>query len=693
MAENFKPGAASSNVFKALFSPNRTAIFGSVKNGKIAHQIITQLFEGGYKGKLHAVNPKAEVPEGFPKVAAFSDADKIGERPDLAIVCTPSAFTLEVLEKCGKLGVPAVVVITSGFGEAGNKEGEDALAACARKYGMRLIGPNCAGIMSTPWSFYPSIEVRALPGRTAFITQSGAVGGAVLAMAKPRGIGFSRFVSFGNRCDIGENELLEYLIEDDETDAIALYLESLQDGRAFIKIARAAASKKPLMIIKAGRSSSGLRAASSHTGSLAGSDSVFNTMIRQTGAIRVDGIEEMLDLCYGFTLLPPMKGRKTAIITNSGGPGILTSDSAEACNLDVAATPQKTVSELRKFLPAYCGFSNPIDLTVGGNGENYRRALEVMLGAGYDGAIAINVGTPFLDSTGIARGIVEAGRNSGKPIAAAFMAGEIVEDGARILDKERSAHFPTGERAARVLAMIADYYSKQASPHPAPDTAIHLFPAKKLPISKPIFEPDAVSFLENEGFPFPANTFITSIEGCAPAIEKTGFPCVLKVVSPEILHKSDQGGVVLNIDSREALESSFSGMQKKFSGQDFRGAMIYRQIAPSLELIAGVNTDPDFGPVLLAGAGGVYTELLSDVSLRIVPLNQAAAMEMLSELKITALMRGYRGKPPLDIQAAADLLAKLSKLALTYPEIKELDFNPIFLFEKGCMIGDTRILV
>ena len=681
MADNFL-------ALDAFFNPVGIAVFGSVKHGKIAHQIITQLVLGSFHGTLCAVNPKGERPAEFPQVNGYAAVNEVEGRVDLAVICTPASFVLQVLDDCGRKNIPTAVIITSGFSEAGNRQEETKLLECARKHGMRLIGPNCAGIMNTSSNFFASIEIHALPGRTAFVTQSGAIGGAVLAMAKQRGIGFSKFVSYGNRVDIGENELLSYLAQDPDTDVIGLYVESLQNGRAFIEAAGEAVRSKPLVIIKSGRSSSGLRAASSHTGSLAGSDRVFDTMISQIGALRVEGIEEMLDLCYGFTRLPPLKGKRIAIVTNSGGPGILTADRVEELALDVKETDQSAKDKLHGFLPEHCAFSNPIDLTVEGSGENYQRTLEIMLKHNYDGAIAINVATPFLDSRSLAEGIAAVASSQEKPLAAAFMAGEIVQEGIRKLDENRIAHFPTGERAAYVFSKLYKYYNHRGIPASKGQVQ-----RKTLPLKPPVSEPDAVTFLESEGFHFPEHAFVHSSEEILSFADKIGFPMVMKVVSPQILHKSDVGGVILNINNQQELDLAFKEIQGKFSNFDLHGVMLYKQVEAPLGIIVGLKQDPDFGPVILVGAGGVYTELLEDVSLRIAPLDKPQALKMISELKIQKILAGFRGSPVLDSGALAEIMVSLSRLALTYPALKELDFNPVFVFEKGCLIVDTRILI
>lgn len=681
MAENLR-------ALDSLFYPRGIVVFGSVKHGKIAHQILTQLVSGSFRGVLCAVNPKGESPAEFPQVTGYAGVNEVEDEVDLAVICAPASFVLQVLDDCGHKKIPTAVIITSGFSEAGNRQGEKKLLECARRHGIRLVGPNCAGIMNTSSHFFASIEIHALPGRTAFITQSGAIGGAVLSMAKLRGIGFSKFASYGNRVDIGENELLSYLAQDPDTDVIGLYVESLQNGRTFIEAAGEAVSRKPLIIIKSGRSSSGLRAASSHTGSLAGSDRVFDSMIRQVGALRVEGIEEMLDLCYGFTRLPQLKGNRIAIVTNSGGPGILTADRVEELAMDVKETDQAVKDKLHGFLPEHCAFSNPIDLTVEGSGKNYQRTLEIMLKNKYDGAIAINVATPFLDSRSLAEGIAAAASSQEKPLAAVFMAGEIVKEGIRALDEKGIAHFPTGERAAYVFSKLHKYYTRRQIP-----CSNGQVQTKTLPLKPPVLEPEAVSFLESEGFHFPEHAFVNSSEEILSFADEIGFPMVMKVVSPQILHKSDVGGVILNIKNEQELDSAFEEIKTKFSSCDFQGAMLYRQIKAPLEIIIGVKQDPDFGPVILVGAGGVYTELLEDISLRIAPLDKSQALEMISVLKIQKILAGFRGSAVLDSDALSGMMTNLSRLALTYPALKELDFNPVFIFEKGCLIGDTRILI
>lgn len=707
-----------------FFSPETIAVIGSVKRGKIAIQIITQLREGGCRGGIWAVNPKGAPPEHYPDIPAADSVCKIPGTVDLAVVCAPAAAVPGVLGECGEKKIPSAVIITSGFGEIGRRAEEEELLSIARASGLRLIGPNCAGIMNPHSRLFASIEVRALPGDIAFITQSGAVGGAVLAMAEERGIGFSKFVSYGNRADIGEIELLEYLENDPETRIVAMYVESLQDGRAFMQRARSLALTKPLVLIKAGRTSAGSRAAGSHTGSMAGSDEVFNAMVRETGALRVSGLEEMLDLCQGFSMLPPVKGRRIAVVTNSGGPGILTSDHAEERGLEVAVPEEEERTSLASFLPGHASTANPIDLTVEGTEEDFRRSLETLLSGSCDSAVAINVATPFLDSSGLARGIADAADSTGKPVAAVFMAGRIVDSGTRLLRERGVPVFPTGERAAEVLAAMARYEEtrlrlrkerpgkKQPLGRTGEPASTILEarepaakPAAKPPavdpgevLAPPVLMPRALELLREYGFSLPKYRFIRTIGDSRAesaeirsALGSLAPPLAMKVVSPAIVHKSDEGGVILNLRTTTDTEEAFFSMKKRLAHREFMGVILHELIPQGTEIILGMKRDPVFGPVILAGAGGIYTEVMRDVSLRIAPVNAPAAAEMLRELKIHPLLTGYRGTATLDIGDLARQIVLLSELAMDHPEITELDLNPLFVLEERAVVGDIHI--
>jgi acyl-CoA synthetase (NDP forming) len=702
--------------FDRLFRPRTVAVFGSARQGKIAHQIVTQMARVGYTGRLVVVNPKAEPPEGFPAVRAFAGARQVEGGIDLAVLALPAQFAEGAVREAGAAGAPVAVVITSGFAEAGNHEGERRLAAAAREAGVRLVGPNCAGIMNTAARLSASIEPRALPGRVAFITQSGAVGGAVLGLAATRGIGFSKFVSYGNRADLGEPELLEYLAGDPETDVIALYIESVTDGARLLPVLEQAAAAKPMIAIKAGRTSTGQRAASSHTGSLAGADEVYAAVFRRTGVVRAAGVEELLDLCDAFAHLGAPAGRRVAIVTNSGGPGILAADRAEELGLEPAEPSAELRARLREFLSERCAVGNPVDLTVEGTGANYERTLRLLLESGYHAAIAVNVATPFLDSPDLARGVIAArdslGAQAGaaRPIAPVFAAGDVVAEAVKQLQGAGLPCFPSGERAALALARLREREellaaARRATRGPLPEPRPLPWPPSKsaAPAGGPVLEPEGWAFLQGLGLPFPAHRVCRSAAEAVEALEAARaagaipplrFPLVMKVVSPDVLHKSDRGGVVLGLTDAPGVRRAFEDLASRFGAADFRGALLAEQVPGGLEAIVGLKRDPVFGPVVLAGMGGVWTELLHDAAVRLAPVDETEALDMLQGLQSAPLLAGFRGAPPRDRRALAALIARVSLLALEYPEIAELDLNPVLVLpeDQGVRIADVRIL-
>jgi acyl-CoA synthetase (NDP forming) len=440
------------DVFDSFFEPEGVVVFGSIKPGKIGHEILRSMTEGGFRGEIYPINPAGGEVLGYP---VHKSPPKVLKKAELAVLCLPQAAVVDAIVQCGMMGIKAVIVISSGFSEVGNHDAEKDLLAAAEKWGIRIIGPNCAGLMN-PWHcHFPSIEVRALTGHTAFVTQSGALGGATLAWAEERRFGFSKFVSYGNRCDIGDTELLSYLVEDPETRVIALYLEGIDKGREFLRIAQAVSQKKPIVAIKSGRTCAGTRAASSHTGTLTGTDQIYEAAFRKAGILRVEGIEEMFDLCQALVECHLPQGSRVAIVTNSGGPGILAADRAEGLGLEVAEPSEGLQEDLKSHLSPHASLKNPIDLTVESGYEEYRIVLESVISQ-YDAVIVINVATPYLDSTGIAQGIIDAARSTKKPILTNFMAGRIVREAIVILEEAGIVNLATGERCAFVVSKLAE---------------------------------------------------------------------------------------------------------------------------------------------------------------------------------------------------------------------------------------------
>lgn len=446
---------------RSLFYPRGVAVVGSVSEGKLGYELIRQILDGGYRD-LFAVNPKAQ---GVFSVQGYDAVAKIDRPVDLAVIVTPTPTVANVLKDCGRAGVRAAVIITAGFSEVGNDGGEVEIKRIANQYGIRFVGPNCAGILNTAHYLFPTLETRPPAGEVAVIAQSGAVGGVFLAWAKEFGLGISKFVNYGNGADLNEIDLLHYFAGDRETRVVGLYIETVTDGREFMRAAEECTRQKPLVVIKAGRTQAGVRAALSHTGSMAGADDVYDSSLRQCGAIRVYTIEEMFDLCKGFLYLPTLKGRRVAIVTNSGGPGVLAADRAEELGLEVAEPSLATKEKLSEFLPAHCAIKNPIDITVEGTEEGYRKTLLTVLQE-YDAALALNIATPYLDSVPLAKGVCDAAEQIGKPIVASFLPSQIVGEATTYLEEHGIPNFATGERAVTALAHMANY---KAGRRPLPD--------------------------------------------------------------------------------------------------------------------------------------------------------------------------------------------------------------------------------
>jgi len=678
---------------KALFEPRAVAVYGSVAPGKIGV----------------AVNPRGMSTQG---VAAMTS---LGERPtgsppvDLVVVASPAATVPDVLKDAGEAGAQAAVIITAGFKETGDSSAEEEILRVAAMSGIRLVGPNCAGIVNTKHHLFPTLETRPPAGDVAFVSQSGALGGAVLSWAEEQGVGFSKFISYGNGADLTEIDFLDALREDDESKVVCLYIETVSNGSAFLRVAAELAAVKPLIVIKSGRSTSGSRATLSHTGSMAGSDAVYDAALRQCGAIRATGIEEMFDLCRGFVSLPPMRGRRLAVVTNSGGPGVLAADRAEVEQLEILPPSDRLRERLLQRLPAFCGFENPFDLTVQGDPAAYRDVLCDVL-TEYDGALAINVNVPYLDSAPLAQGVVDAAAATGKPIAASFMAGQPAAAALPVLEAGGVPNFATGERAVRVLSLLAERERggerlnrspvsiASKSPGATGASAVESDPAvsineRRLPWDRNPLESEAMDWLEALGFPVIERRLVTTPDEAVDAANAFDRPVAMKVVSPAIVHKSDVGGVILDVVGPDDVRATFDRLHRTAEGHAFGGVLISPMVSAPVEALVGLSYDAQFGPVVACGLGGIYTETLKDLSLRIAPIDRSEAIKMIESLRGASILHGTRGRVLRDVSALATLVARLSRLAIEFPQIRELDLNPVFVLERGVRIGDVRIAV
>jgi acetate---CoA ligase (ADP-forming) len=676
-----------------LFTPHSLAVIGSTSPGKLGAELIQQIVDGGFAGPVYAVNPKAQGARGVPGYASIAE---IGAPVDLAIIASPAASAAGVLEECGVAGIHAAVVITSGVGEVGNRAGEDELVRIARQHGIRMIGPNCAGIANTRHKLFPTLEWRPPEGEVALVTQSGALGGVILAMAAEVGLGISKFVSYGNGADLAQEDLLRYLSTDPETKVVTVYIESVRNGRLFMEALAECAAAKPVIVIKAGRTDAGRRATASHTGSMAGSDAVYDAAIRACGALRVTGVEEMLDLCRAFVAVPGLpEGKRVAIVTNSGGPGVLAADRAAELGLEIPEPSVALKEQLRAFLPPIASLRNPIDLTVEGSEEGFRRTLAAMLAEEYDAAIAINVGTGYLDNLALGRGAADGAAESGKPLLANFQPAQLVDAPVKHLASRGIPNFASGERAAAALARMAEYAQARSRPAGAYQIAsrdIAGAPDRLFGGRNALLEPEAMAWLKREEMPVPAYAHVRSAKDAVEAARELGFPVVMKVVSPDILHKSDRGGVAVGLASQKAVRAAFKHIRQNTAGCDFRGVVLYPMVKGARETLLGFTRDPQFGPVVMFGLGGIYTEVWRDVALRVAPVTPGTAMEMIRGLRAFPLLAGARGGFHADLQALAGLIACFSRLPFAYPEVGEIDLNPLFVTEDNLVVGDARVI-
>lgn len=675
-----------------LFSPACTAVAGSVSEGRLGSVLLRQIQLGGYMGELYAVNPKGQGVHGLP---GFPSLQACPTRPDLVVVASPAGTVAGVLEDAGRAGVKAAVIITSGFAETGNHTGESEILETARRWGIRFVGPNCAGIINAHQQFYPTLEVHPPAGRLAVISQSGALGAVLLALAGEQGTGISKFVSYGNGSDIGPAELLEALAEDPLTGLVGLYIESVRDGRHFMHALAACASRKPVLVIKAGRTEAGKRATASHTGSLAGSDTVYTAAFERAGALRVNSAAELMEVCSGFLSLPPVTGSRLVIVTNSGGPGVLAADLAEELGLQVSEPPAEVQEGLRTFLPPHCSLRNPIDITVEAGEDWYERTLQAVLPA-CDAAIAMNIAPAYLDPMDIARGVSRAAASSGKPVAANFLPAQVVGGSVAYLKEHGLPNFASGEQAVRAIHALSRLpaLARRAASLPAQEKLVENLQARQasLPAGGQILEPDAMAWLRRNGIPVPDFQLAASPGEAVETARQIGWPVVLKVVSAGVLHKSDKGGVVTGIHDEAGVRQAFEQVRAAASGADFQGALVYPMLKGGVEVLVGLSRDPQFGPVVVFGLGGIYTEVWKDVSLRLAPVGRDEALGMIAETKAARLLAGARGRLPGDLQALAALVECVSHLPFLYPGLGELDLNPVFVFPEGVCAADVRII-
>lgn len=704
-------GGMKMSQLTSLFEPQAVAVIGaSNKAGKLGHTVIRNLIECGYPGRIYPVNPGAQTVLGYP---AYPSIEAVPGPVDLAVIVIPAPGVVEVARRCGEKGVRYLVVITAGFKEIGSEgsKRERDLAAVCQRYGMGLVGPNCLGIIDTHTplnvTFAPRMPRR---GNIAFFSQSGALGAAILDWSVAVDLGFSRFVSLGNKAGLDEVDFIAAAATDPKTEVILCYLENISDGARFVHTAREVTREKPIIVIKSGVSQAGARAASSHTGALAGSDVAYETAFRQCGVFRAESMEELFDLALAFAGQPLPRGKRVAVVTNAGGPGILASDAIELNGLEMARFARETTEGLRASLPPEASIYNPVDVLGDAMPERYAVALEyVARDANVDSILVLLTPQAGTMPEETARLMIETHRRyPDKVMAAALMGGETVERATVALKQAGIPAYFAPERAVAAVAGLTRYagFRRGAARRQdgltfaglKPETVEEVFRKVRQDRRVILLGHEAAAVVEAYGVPCAATRLATGPEEAVAAAEAVGFPVVLKVASPQIVHKTDVGGVKVGLKTPEAVYRGYldilESVHRHLPQAEVYGVEVQRMMPPGIELIVGVTRDLQFGPLLMFGLGGIYVDLLRDVSFRLTHgLSREEVKEMVRETKAYTLLRGYRGQAPGDIEALVDALCRVARLVEDFPAIVEMDINPVFAYAQGLAALDVKITI
>jgi len=707
-----QPQQAAHSSLEHFFTPSSVAVIGaSSEPGKVGYDILFNLIDAKFQGDIYPVNPKAETILDKPVYKTVLD---IPGAVDLAVIVIPSKFVAGVLEQCGQKGIDAVVIISAGFKEVGPEGAilEKQMLEVAKKHGIRIIGPNCLGIISTSIGLNASFApVTPKYGHLGLLSQSGALATAVLDWSTQAGIGYDKFFTFGNQSDVATIDLLEAWKDDLGIRAIVAYMEAVTDGKKFMDVAKATARVKPVIIVKSGTTAAGAKAAASHTGSLAGSDAAYDAALHQSGVLRARTVQELFDYAIAFTNQPLPLGRRIGIVTNAGGPGILCTDAVERMGMTLATPSPETVEKLRTKLPPAANFHNPIDVLGDAKAEVYEFAINTLLADPNVDAI-ITVVTPQTSTEIVetAQAIIEIDKGTDKPILACFMGGTLMQKGVDLLMNNDVPNYPFPERAVASLKAMAEYAEWLKMPEQTPlqgnydKAAVEAAFAKaRTPdrvTAKGTIELNAVEcgdILKAYGFTLPGNQLCPTADAAVAFANSIGYPVVMKIASPDISHKSDVGGVKVGLADADAVRDTFESMVSSISAKmpqaQIWGVDIQQMVTQGKEVILGMSRDATFGPLMMFGLGGIYVEVLKDVTFRVAPLTERDAREMLTEIRSAKLLTGARGEKPVDIEALTQAIQRLSQLVTDFPEILEMDINPLKVQPEtgGAIAIDSRI--
>jgi len=706
-----------------IFSPQSVAVVGaSTTPGKVGHDIFANILKGGYKGILYPVNPNAK---SVLSVRAYPNILDIRGDVDLAIIILPPKVALKAIKEAIKKGVKGVVIVSAGFREVGG-EGlkiENKIVSICKKAGVRVVGPNCLGVIN-PLS---SVRLNAsfskrMPksGNISFTSQSGALCTAVLDFAADRDFGFSKFISIGNKADVDELDLLRYMHNDEDTEVIMIYLEELRKGQEFVESVKKITSgdrPTPILVIKSGRTIAGARAAASHTGALAGSEAVYDAIFKQAGIIRVDSIDELFDYAIAFAYknvsetgkfsrkVP--KGNRVAIVTNAGGPGIVATDMTVSSGLKLAKFHEETIEALESHLPLTANLYNPVDIIGDAAQDRYENALSsVVKDEGVDGALVILTPQSMTNALGTAEAIVRIDRRTHKPILCCFMGIFDVSSGVKYLQEHGIPVFRFPENAAKAFGALYRYSNWLNRQHLAQFTLKHnkkraaeIIENSLVAGKTYLSELDGLELLKCYGFNVLPAKIAKNENEAAEIAENMSFPVAMKIISPQIQHKSDADGVILRLDSKEKIKQAFKKLIERAIAFDhnavIEGIMVQKMSQPGDEVILGVNRYPAFGPLLMAGLGGIYVELFKNVVFRLAPLKRNEARRMIRSIKGYNIFKGFRGRPKSDIKVLEKSVVSLSDMVMNHPEIAEMDINPLMVHEEGkeATVADYRIIL
>ncbi len=699
-----------SKVLDRIFKPKSIAAIGVTdKQGTVGYAIMENLLSGGFNGKVFPVNPKRDTVHG---VKSYNSVKSIKEPVDLAVIATPAKTVPGVVKECGEAGVGGIVIISAGFKEAG-EEGErmfEEILATAKKYGMRIIGPNCLGFITPAMGLNASFATKmALPGSIAFISQSGALCTSILDWSIDQNVGFSHFVSIGSMVDVGFHDLIDYFGADNQTSCILIYMESLTNVRRFMSAARAFARYKPIIVLKAGKSLEGAKATLSHTGSLAGNDSAFDAAFKRAGIIRVDSIAQLFHSAQALAMQPRPASNRLAILTNAGGPGVLATDFLVSYGGQLAKLSDKSMRALNEFLPSAWSHSNPVDTLGDVSAEDYSKAFQVcQADENVDAILAICVTQAVTSPTDIAAVLSKVAYRSHKPVFAVWMGERDVFEGREILERAHIPNYRYPESAVDVFLKMYHYFRHLQLLYETPPTIPHRFvPQKQKAVNliqkvlkdgrKQLTEEEGKELLSYYEIPLSPHKVAKTLDDAAKYAEEIGFPIVMKIASPDIGHKTEAGGVVLNIKSTEEAAIAFNQIiesAQKFDPQArIQGVLVEKMVSKKFELLIGAKKDPLFGPVIAFGWGGVTVEVLKDINLGLPPLNMALAQRIIEKTKIYKLLQGFRGMEGVDMDSLKFLLVKFSYLLMDFPEIQEIDINPFVMDSKGGVVLDAHVVL